>query len=176
MIFPLIYWILQVASVGTALSFAKFVYFGFIKGRLKIKQSLNVSMQAAIIGLAACCVLFGVFPGLLKPILPFQTDLQVYSASGVLMAAGLVGGGILLFALFSRQLEKESTIQARLAEVARRFGRAVARPVVSLWHFIISAGLALLDHTRDAITLPSTGTRSSYCKGLITGRVSPARF
>jgi len=148
--FPLIYWVLQVASVGTALSFAKFVYFAFIKGRLKIKQQLNISMQVAILGLAACCVLFGVFPGLLKPILPFQTDLHVYSVSGVLMASGLVGGGILLFALFSRQLEKESIIQERLAEVACRFGRAVARPVVSLWHFIISTGQAAINYLKAA--------------------------
>ena len=32
-------WMLLVASVGTALSFSKFVYFGFIKGRGKILRN-----------------------------------------------------------------------------------------------------------------------------------------
>lgn len=150
--FPLVYWILQVASVGTALSFAKFVYFGFIRGRLKIKQPLNVSMQAAIIGLASCCVLFGVFPGLLKPLLPFQSDLHVYSAGGIIMAAGLVGGGILLFALFSRQLEKERSVPEGLAEVGRRFGRAVTNPILTLWEFIISLVLASINYFRVTFT------------------------
>lgn len=148
--FPLIYWTLQVASVGTALSFAKFVYLAFIRGKLKVKHPLNLSMQAAIIGMAACCTIFGLFPGLLKPILPFQSDLQVYTASGVLMAAGLVGGGILLFALFSRQLEKESMIQARFSGALRGFGLAVGVPLLSIGRSLYRAGLLLLDYSAAA--------------------------
>jgi hypothetical protein len=148
--FPLIYWTLQVASVGTALSFAKFVYLAFIRGKLRVKHPLNLSMQAAIIGMAACCTIFGLFPGLLKPILPFQSDLQVYTASGVLMAAGLVGGGILLFALFSRQLEKESMIQARFSGALRGFGLAVGVPLLSIGRSLYRAGLLLLDYSAAA--------------------------
>lgn len=150
--FPLIYWVLQVASVGTALSFAKFVYFGFIRGRLKVKQSLNLPMQVAIAGLAGCCLLFGIFPGLLKPILPRHTDLHVYTVSGVLMASALVAGGIILFALFSRQLEKENLLQERLGGLARHCGVAVARPAVSLWQLLSTAWLAVADFTGRALT------------------------
>lgn len=148
--FPLIYWTLQVASVGTALSFAKFVYLAFIRGKLRVKRRLNFSMQAAIIGLAACCIIFGLFPGLLKPILPFQSDLQVYTATGVLMASGLVVGGILLFALLARRLERESTIQARLSGTLRGLGLALAVPTISLGRSFYRAGLLLLDYSGAA--------------------------
>lgn len=140
---PLIYWVLQVASVGTALSFAKFVYFGFIRGRLKIRQPLNLSMQGAIIGLALCCLLFGLFPGLLGPLLPFRTDLRVYSPEGVLMSAGLIVGGILLFFLFSRQLEREHPLPERLAGTARGAGLAVAGAAAGLWRLLSGAWLFL---------------------------------
>lgn len=149
--FPLIYWVLQVASVGTALSFAKFVYLAFIKGKLKVKNPLNISMQVAITGMAACCVIFGLFPGLLKPILPHQSDLQVYTTSGVLMAAGLVGGGILLFALFSGYLERENTLQERLSGALRRAGLAAAAPAVFLGRSAYRAGLALAGYTGAAL-------------------------
>lgn len=156
--FPLIYWVLQIASVGTALSFAKFVYFGFIKGRLKVRQPLDLAMQAAIAGLAACCILFGLFPGLLKPILPLQTDLHVYTISGVFMAAALVAGGILLFALFARQLERENRFQERLGLLARRFGLALARPAAALWGFILAAGLAYINMFGDLLVLSYRST------------------
>ena len=147
--FPLIFWVLQIASVGTALSFAKFVYFGFIKGRLKLKQTLDVPMQAAIIGLSACCILFGIFPGLLKAILPYQSSLQVYTAAGVLMAAGLVGGGILLFAIFSRQLGKESRAPEELVDAGRKFNGALKSAAATLWAASFSLGAAILQYCRS---------------------------
>ncbi len=144
--FPLIFWVLQIASVGTALSFAKFVYFGFIKGKLKIKRLPGIPMQAAIIGLSACCILFGIFPGLLKAILPFQSSLQVYNASGVLMSAGLVGGGILLFALFAKQLDRERKTPEGIARAGQTFRLAVKSSTASLWGASLSLGSAFLSH------------------------------
>ncbi len=146
---PLLFWVLQIASVGTALSFAKFIYFGFIKGKLKVKQPLDLSMQAAIIGLAACCILFGIFPGLLKTILPYQSNLQVYTTSGVLMAASLVVGGILLFALFSKQLEKESRAPEELLDASRKLKGALQSAVLTFWAASLSFMTALAHYFRS---------------------------
>ena len=87
---------LLVASVGTALSFSKFVYFGFIKGRGKILRKLTGTMQAGILILSASCILTGIWPQILAPILPCGTSLDVYNASGVKVAGGLVLLGILI--------------------------------------------------------------------------------
>lgn len=100
-------WLLNVASIGTALSFSKFVYFGFIKGRAKIQRKLNFSMQAAIIVLAASCIITGIWPQLLATLLPHGSSLQVYSATGVKTALKLVVGGIACFILLARVLEQE---------------------------------------------------------------------
>ncbi|NLA12610.1 MAG: hypothetical protein GX883_10890, partial [Firmicutes bacterium] len=99
-----------------------------------------------------CCILFGLFPGLLKPVLPLQSDLHVYTVSGVLMASALVIGGIILFALLSKQLEKENLLQEKLGELARRFGLAVARPAVLLWQLLSTAWLAVADFTGRVLT------------------------
>lgn len=101
-------WMLLVASVGTALSFSKFVYFGFIKGRGKILRKLTGTMQAGILILSASCILTGIWPQILAPILPCGTSLDVYNASGVKVAGGLVLLGILIFILIAGALEKET--------------------------------------------------------------------
>lgn len=100
-------WLLNIASIGTALSFSKFVYFGFIKGRAKIQRKLNLSMQAAIIILSASCIITGIWPQLLAKLLPHESSLQVYSASGVTLALIFVLGGIACFALLAKALEQE---------------------------------------------------------------------
>lgn len=99
--------LLMVASVGTALSFSKFVYFGFIKARAKIQRRLTLSMQAAIIILAASCIITGIWPQVLAPVLPHGSSLHVYSVDGVSTALKLVGLGIVAFILLARVLEKE---------------------------------------------------------------------
>lgn len=100
-------WLLMVASVGTALSFSKFVYFGFIKGRGKVQKKLPFSMQAAIVALSASCIITGIWPQLLAPVLPHGTSLEVYSAEGIKTALLLVALGIVVFILLARTLEKE---------------------------------------------------------------------
>ena len=100
-------WLLMVASVGTALSFSKFVYFGFIKGRGKVQRKLPFSMQAAIVALSASCIITGIWPQLLAPVLPHGTSLEVYSAEGIKTALLLVALGIVVFILSARALEKE---------------------------------------------------------------------
>lgn len=159
---PLIFWVLQIASVGTALSFAKFVYFAFIKGRLKVTRPLDMPMKAAIAGMSLCCILFGLFPGLLKRVLPFQSSLQVYNLNGVLMAAGLVGGGILLFAMFSKQLEKEIHAPRGIADAGRSFVQVLKNAISSLWRATLVLGEAFLNYFQDLL---KSAVRSAFKLG-----------
>ncbi|HHT47175.1 MAG TPA: hypothetical protein GX004_07820 [Firmicutes bacterium] len=98
--------LLMIASVGTALSFSKFVYFGFIKARAVVQRKLTFSMQAAIVVLSATCLITGIWPQILSPVLPHNSSLDVYSADGVQTALLLVVLGIVVFVLLARVLEK----------------------------------------------------------------------
>ena len=66
--------LLELAAVGTFLSFFKFIYFGFIRpnkaNELKATEA-PLHMQVAMGGTAALCVAIGVAPQLFVPILPF---------------------------------------------------------------------------------------------------------
>ncbi|MEW5920653.1 MAG: proton-conducting transporter membrane subunit [Bacillota bacterium] len=97
---------LLVAGVGTALSFCKFVYFGFIKGRARVYRELTASMRAAILAVSACCVLFGIWPGLLSSLLPNHSSLHVYSWSGAWASLKLILIGVVIFILIAKVLEK----------------------------------------------------------------------
>ncbi len=133
-------WMLMVASVGTALSFSKFVYFGFIKGRGKILRKLTGTMQAAILILSASCIITGIWPQLLAPILPGASSLQVYSVEGVKIAGGLVVLGILIFILLAGTLEKEMKFAfplqftMKIRELDTGFSRGFSNAVDNLYY------------------------------------------
>ncbi len=98
-------WMLLLAGVGTALSFSKFVYFGFIRSRARIRRKLPGGMAAAIIVLAAATLLLGIRPSLLGPLLPYGSSLAVYSPRGIAAALQPIAIGIALFALAARLLD-----------------------------------------------------------------------
>ncbi|MBS4022923.1 MAG: hypothetical protein KGZ79_10995 [Dethiobacter sp.] len=94
-------WMLFAAGVGTALSFSKFVYFGFIKSRAKIIRKLPVSMQAVMMVLAASLLILGIRPQLIGGLLPHGSYLTVYSLKGVFASLQPVAGGVLLFMILA---------------------------------------------------------------------------
>lgn len=98
-------WMLLLAGVGTALSFSKFVYFGFFRSRSEIKNRMTASMSAAIVILAAATVILGVQPSILAAVVPNGSSLAVYSISGVFSALVPVAAGIALFIPASRLLD-----------------------------------------------------------------------
>lgn len=98
--------LLLIAGVGTALSFCKFVYFGFIKGRAKTFRELTASMRIAILATSACCLLFGVWPTLLSSLLPYSSSLQVYSWAGAWAGVQIILIGVVIFVLIAKILEK----------------------------------------------------------------------
>ena len=97
---------LLVAGVGTALSFCKFVYFGFIKGRAPLLRNLTISMRTAILTVAASCVLLGLWPELLTSIIPHGTSLDVYSWAGAWASLQYILIGLVIFTAIAKVLEK----------------------------------------------------------------------
>ncbi len=89
---------LMIASIGTAASFCKLIGFGFIKGRAKVHRKLPVSGQLAIVGTAAFCIILGVYPQLVTPLIPYASSVVgIYSLDGIWGAVRLVIAGLLLF-------------------------------------------------------------------------------
>jgi formate hydrogenlyase subunit 3/multisubunit Na+/H+ antiporter MnhD subunit len=99
-------YMLMFASVGTVVSFCKFVYFGFIKGRAHMKRDITITMKSAILLAAASCIVLGVYPQLAASILPYQSKLAVYSKDGVLTALKFLGMGVVTFIVLKGVLEK----------------------------------------------------------------------
>lgn len=97
---------LLVAGVGTALSFAKFVYFGFIDAKIKTFRLPTLTMNIAITLSAISCILLGVWPDLIKSIIPFSSSLHVYSLNGAWAALRAILFGIIIFILIARYMEK----------------------------------------------------------------------
>lgn len=98
--------ILLVAGVGTALSFMKFVWFGFIKARANVLRPPKATMTAAIVASAAACLVLGIFPAAAAALLPHHTHLHVYSWPGVAMSLRIIGIAAVLFILVRRILEQ----------------------------------------------------------------------
>lgn len=87
--------LLELAAVGTLLSFLKFSYFGFFKGTDWSKRGISEASPSMLIGMtgsAVVCVGVGIFPGLLEKLLPFELEVNTFAISGVV-------GTILLFAV-----------------------------------------------------------------------------
>lgn len=98
--------ILLVAGVGTALSFTKFMYFGFLKAQARVIRKPTATMTAAIIASAAVCILFGVYPEGMQGLLPHHSKLHVYSMSGVTMSLKIIGIALGVFILTKSILER----------------------------------------------------------------------
>lgn len=98
---------LLIASIGTAASFCKLIYFGFIKARAVIVNKIPISVHLAIIGAASFCIILGVYPQLISQLFPYASVVDhVYSISSVWAAFMLVFAGFLLFLILSAVLKK----------------------------------------------------------------------
>lgn len=98
--------ILLVAGVGTALSFIKFLYFGFYKAQARVLRPPKPTMTAAILISAAACIFFGVYPEGMQGLLPHQSGLHVYSTQGITISLQLIAVAIVIFVLVRKILER----------------------------------------------------------------------
>ncbi len=97
---------LLIASVGTAISFCKLLYFGYFRAWAKVERKLPASATASIVVVSFLCILLGVNPHLLSNIIPEGTTLDVYNQAGIVGALQLVVIGIMVFVLLSNILER----------------------------------------------------------------------
>ncbi|MFW5976878.1 MAG: proton-conducting transporter membrane subunit, partial [Bacillota bacterium] len=100
--------ILLITSAGTALSFSKFMYFGFFRSRkegIKIKHSISFSRKLSMLLTSAAIILFGIFPGIVTGILPNGSTLEVYKFSTLSNSIYTVLAGIVLFILIKPVLD-----------------------------------------------------------------------
>ncbi|MCL0095136.1 Na(+)/H(+) antiporter subunit D [Dehalococcoidia bacterium] len=98
-----LYWMLKLASVGTFLSFCKFTYFGFLRKKEIEAKEAPLTMTIPMIIVAFLCVLGGLYPNLLGNILPYQSELPVYTLGKLTDTMLLQGVAIAIF-FFGRQL------------------------------------------------------------------------
>jgi len=98
---------LALASVGTAISFSKFLYFGFLwtrKVQPPKKAKLPYSSIAVMGVLALSTIVLGIWPAAINTLTPFEID-HVYSSSNVGMAFALAISGLILFLIIKPFLD-----------------------------------------------------------------------
>jgi multicomponent Na+:H+ antiporter subunit D len=95
-----IYLMLELAAVGTFLSFLKLTYFGFFRRNDSIEaKEAPLSMTIPMVVLAFFCVLIGVYPSLMVDILPYPVpaDFHFYSLGHVVGVWELLGVTAIIF-------------------------------------------------------------------------------
>lgn len=104
--------VLSAAGIGTAVCFARFLYFGFWPQSRTERQSaepspinwkLDPPVVVSLVLLAGMTVLLGTVPALLRWFAPYEMA-PLHSAGGALQAAAFAAIGVLLFVLFRQQL------------------------------------------------------------------------
>ncbi len=105
--------ILSAAGVGTALCFARFLYYGFWPERRSDEQAaapprvtlkLDPQVIVSLLLLAGMTVVLGTVPAALRWFAPYEM-VPMLSASGAFQALALAGVGVLLFVVFRHHLQ-----------------------------------------------------------------------
>ena len=103
--FTILWILLEIASVGTLLSFLKLGYFVFFREWKDVKISeVPISMQLAQIGVAILCVIIGIYPNILFSILPFQNQYIPYSFSYIIQASVILGLTAIFFFTIGKKI------------------------------------------------------------------------
>ena len=139
-------WMLLIASIGTAASFCKFVYFGFIKARASQIIQPRATMQISIMGISLLCILLGIRPELISEVLPYGSSLDVYSLSGMWSSLQLALIGVLFFTVMANPLKKGLPVPAWLSVEYITF-----KPIERESDKIISVGTKILTKLTDGI-------------------------
>jgi len=101
---------LTMASIGTALSFSKFVFYGFFKARGSMRRSPSLSMKVGVFAVSSLCLALGIRPELISSLLPYESLLNVYTVEGIRYAYLLIFTGAATFALLSKILVSQKLI------------------------------------------------------------------
>jgi multicomponent Na+:H+ antiporter subunit D len=169
-----VFWLLTLAGVGTAASFAKLGYYAFVRDAPAGFDPANASRVPSwtavpLAGLAGLCVLLGVAPGLLTALgggslVPAS---EPYSASHVAKGAAVGLAGTVLFVAVKRPLKRVGRLPdvdavynpvvlvgARVAVGAARRGHGAAtaarRDLSRLWGARLAPALVGAEASTDA--------------------------
>ncbi|MDD1719536.1 MAG: hypothetical protein LUQ25_05715, partial [Methanoregulaceae archaeon] len=96
--------LLEIASFGTFVSFLKLGYFAFLRRGDTPASDPPLLMQAGMLGTAAFCIIFGVFPTLLFAILPYPTGYVPFAPIPVASAFIVLGAAALFFFTIGRRI------------------------------------------------------------------------
>jgi len=107
--------VLSIAGVGTAITFCKFIYLGFLKNHASNVSKPSFFMNFAIVLASVVSIILGIYPQLLAPLLPHRSSLAVYSVTGLINAFTIVIIGVLLYALTNKLLERAIPYISRLS-------------------------------------------------------------
>ena len=96
--------LLEIASFGTFVSFLKLGYFAFLRPGETKASDPPLLMQAGMLGVAALCILIGVYPPLLYAILPYPTTYLAYDPVHVVSALLVLGAAAAFFFTVGRKI------------------------------------------------------------------------
>jgi formate hydrogenlyase subunit 3/multisubunit Na+/H+ antiporter MnhD subunit len=125
--------LLEIASFGTFLSFLKLGYFAFLRPGNTEASDPPPLMQAGMLGVAALCIVVGVFPALLYALLPVPATFDAFSPDRVIGALAILGAAAAFFFTIGRRVLAPHDTRLRDADV---FYVAAARGVM-----VFAAGL-----------------------------------
>lgn len=100
-----LYWMLKLTSAGTFLSFCKFTYFGFLRKKEVAVREAPVTMTIPMVIIALLCILGGIYPALLRDMLPYQSQVNVFTPAKLLDSLAVLGLAGLAFRLGIKVLE-----------------------------------------------------------------------
>jgi formate hydrogenlyase subunit 3/multisubunit Na+/H+ antiporter MnhD subunit len=96
--------LLEIASFGTFLSFLKLGYFAFLRPGTTEASDPPFLMQAAMLGIAALCIIIGIYPALLYALLPYTTSYVAYDPAQVIPALLVPGAAALFFFTIGKKI------------------------------------------------------------------------
>jgi len=134
----LLWWVLVLASVGTALSFAKFGYYAFVRrppGPVVVAPASRAQLASLVI-IAVPSVLFGLFPGaFLGAFAGSPGTFEPYAASELAKALAVTVAGVVGFALVRKPLTRVHPV-----DVDRILNPAAATLAVATSGFAVDVG------------------------------------
>ncbi|MDQ2053161.1 Na(+)/H(+) antiporter subunit D [Halobellus sp. H-GB7] len=155
-----IFYILLLAGVGTFMSFIKFGYYAFLKehsGTWNVRRSVT-GQRIAMLGVAALCVVLGLYPDALFALLPGSTaDAHPFTLSHLGEGFLLAFLGVVGFAVLKKTLSKIGSgidVDA-VIEPATFYGmRGLVRGVTDLFATVDRAVVATANAALDAASDP----------------------
>jgi len=156
----LLWWALVLGSVGTALSFAKFGYYAFLRpapAPVAVAPASRV-LAPVLVAVAVPSVVFGLLPGPFLALFPGDPAFDAYATSELLKAAATTGAGVAVFLLLRGPLGR-----IRPVDIDRWLHPAAARLAGDTAALAVATGAAA----------GRSGDRLAARLGAVAGRDDP---